>query len=50
MSPYIIILLADDDPEDRMIMEDTFRQVELSDVIHFVENGENILAYLDAIA
>ncbi len=50
MLPYIRILLADDDPEDRMIMEDTFRQIELSDVIHFVENGENILAYLDAIA
>lgn len=49
MSANIQILLADDDPEDRMIMEDTFRQIELSEIIHFVENGENILSYLDTI-
>lgn len=49
MSTAIKILLADDDPEDRMIMEDTFRQIELADIIHFVENGENILTYLDQV-
>ena len=47
MSETVKILLADDDPEDRMIMEDTFREIDLSGLIHFVENGENILAYLD---
>ncbi|PQJ09801.1 hypothetical protein CJD36_017910 [Flavipsychrobacter stenotrophus] len=49
MSETVKILLADDDPEDRMIMEDTFREIQLSELIHFVENGENILSYLDAI-
>ena len=47
MSETVKILLADDDPEDRMIMEDTFREIDLSGLIHFVEKGENILAYLD---
>lgn len=50
MPTHVKILLADDDPEDRMIMEDTFRQINLSDIIHFVENGENILSYLDGIS
>lgn len=49
MSETVKILLADDDPEDRMIMEDTFREIQLSEIIHFVENGENILFYLDDI-
>ena len=45
----IKILLADDDPEDRMIMEDTFREMQLLHAIHFVENGESIIEYLDTI-
>lgn len=49
MSATVKILLADDDPEDRMIMEDTFREIKLSDIIHFVENGENILTFLAGI-
>jgi CheY-like chemotaxis protein len=49
MTDTVKILLADDDPEDRMIMADTFREMELSSIIHFVENGENILAYLNSI-
>lgn len=49
MLPVIKILLADDDPEDRMIMEDSFREISLSEVICFVENGEDVLTYLDTI-
>lgn len=49
MSESVKILLADDDPEDRMIMEDTFREIQLSELVHFVENGENILAYLSTV-
>jgi len=49
MNTEVKILLADDDPEDRMIMADTFRELSLSHVIHFVENGENTLAYLETI-
>lgn len=49
MNTAVKILLADDDPEDRMIMADTFKELKLSNVIHFVENGESILTYLDSI-
>ncbi len=49
MNSRIKILLADDDPEDRMIMADTFKEMKLSDIIHFVDNGENIIQYLDDI-
>jgi CheY-like chemotaxis protein len=43
------ILLADDDPEDRMIMAESFGEMNLSHVIHFVENGESLLEYLDSL-
>ena len=49
MNTAVKILLADDDPEDRMIMADTFKEMKLSNVIHFVESGENIITYLDSI-
>ena len=49
MEGIIKILLADDDPEDRMIMADTFREMGLSEAIHFVDNGENTMLYLDSI-
>ena len=49
MNSNIKILLADDDPEDRMIMADTFKEMELSDIIHFVDNGENVIQFLDDI-
>ena len=49
MNNEVRILLADDDPEDRMIMADTFRELNLSKAIHFVENGESVMAYLEAI-
>jgi CheY-like chemotaxis protein len=45
----IQILLADDDPEDRLIMAESFGEINLSDVIDFVDNGETLLAYLDNI-
>ena len=44
------ILLADDDREDRFIMADAFNEVGLSKIVHFVENGEKVLNYLDEIA
>lgn len=49
MTNGIKILLADDDPEDRMIMADTFSEMELSGIIHFVENGESVMSYLDSV-
>lgn len=50
MSKVVKILLADDDKEDRFIMADTFGEIGLSDIIHFVENGEKVLTFLDEIA
>ena len=50
MSNTAKILLADDDREDRFIMADTFKEIGLSDIIHFVENGERVLTYLDDIS
>ena len=49
MSSSVKILLADDDPEDRMIMADTFKEMKLSEVIDFVDNGENTIRYLESV-
>jgi CheY-like chemotaxis protein len=49
MNTQVKILLADDDPEDRLIMAETFGEMQLSDIIHFVENGESIMEYLDLL-
>lgn len=49
MNKFPTILLADDDPEDRMIMAESFTELGVSHAAHFVENGEKVLAYLDNI-
>jgi CheY-like chemotaxis protein len=49
MDNTVKILLADDDREDRFIMADAFNEVGLSRAIHFVENGEKVLSYLEEI-
>lgn len=42
----IIILMADDDPEDRMLAEDALHEAHLSNELHFVVNGEDLMDYL----
>ncbi len=42
----ISILIADDDADDRMLIEDAFRESRLSNPLHFVENGEELLQFL----
>lgn len=42
----IIILLADDDPEDRMLVEDAFIESRLANDLRFVEDGEQLMDYL----
>ncbi len=44
----IPILIADDDPDDRMLIEDAFRESHFSHPFEFVENGEELLKYLRA--
>ena len=42
----IEILVADDDPEDRMLIIDALRESRLGNNIQYVENGEELLDYL----
>ena len=42
----IIILIADDDAEDRMLVKEALEESRLNNNIQFVENGEELLDYL----
>ena len=42
----ITILVADDDADDRMLIEDAFEESLLQNPVHFVEDGEQLLEYL----
>lgn len=42
----ITILIADDDPEDRMLVEDAFVESRLANDLRFVEDGEQLMDYL----
>ncbi|HOX81905.1 MAG TPA: response regulator [Chryseolinea sp.] len=42
----ISILMADDDPDDRMLMKQALAENELPNVIEFVENGADLMDYL----
>jgi CheY-like chemotaxis protein len=50
MNDGIKILLADDDVEDRFIMEEAFNELGLPQVVGFVENGEKVITFLDDIS
>src|ERR1700742_483537 len=40
------ILLADDDPDDRMLTRDAFEESRLRNVLEIVEDGEELMDYL----
>ncbi len=42
----ITVLIADDDPEDRMLIEDAFEESRLANTLEFVVDGEDLLDYL----
>ncbi|HRI07082.1 MAG TPA: response regulator [Nannocystaceae bacterium] len=42
----ITILIADDDPEDRMLAAEALHESRLANDVHFVEDGEELLEYL----
>ena len=48
MSPSksIVILMADDDADDRLLAKDALTECRLANDLHFVENGEELLEYL----
>ena len=42
----ITILMADDDPEDRMMTQEAFEESRLMNDLRFVENGAELMDYL----
>lgn len=40
------ILVADDDADDRMLIEQAFRECNLKSELHFVEDGEELMDFL----
>lgn len=42
----ITILMADDDPDDRELTEEAFREVRFSNDLRFVQDGRDLLDYL----
>ncbi len=44
-NPFII-LLADDDPDDRLLVKEAFEENHLINPLHTVEDGEELLDYL----
>ena len=42
----IIILMAEDDPDDRLLVEEAFKDNRLSNKLYFVEDGERLMDYL----
>jgi CheY-like chemotaxis protein len=43
----ITVLYADDDPEDRMLIKEAWHESRLANQLHFVEDGEELLDYLN---
>ena len=41
-----VILMAEDDADDRLLAKDALAECELAGDLHFVENGEELLDYL----
>jgi len=46
MSTATTILVADDDSDDRAMIQEAFKEARLKNEIHFVEDGEQLLGYL----
>jgi len=42
----IVILMADDDPDDRLMTREAFEESRLANDLRFVEDGEELLDYL----
>src|SRR6266404_8838458 len=42
----IVILMAEDDADDRLLAQDALTECRLASDLHFVENGEELLDYL----
>ena len=47
MNKPIIILVADDDPDDRLMIKESFEEARITNALHFVEDGEELIKYLN---
>lgn len=45
-SKLVTILMADDDPDDRLLMEDAFAEIRLNNPLDFVADGVELMDYL----
>jgi len=41
------ILLVDDDPDDREILQDAFKTIKAEQMLHFESNGESAIRYIE---
>ena len=41
-----VVLMAEDDPDDRLLAKDALSEAQIDVELHFVENGEELLDYL----
>ncbi|MFO7964336.1 MAG: response regulator [Desulfobacterales bacterium] len=41
------IMVAEDDPDDRFLIQNAFEEITRSHSVNFVKNGEELLGYLD---
>lgn len=42
----VVILMAEDDPDDRLLSEEALKEAHLANELHFVIDGEELLDYL----
>jgi two-component system response regulator len=45
----IFILIAEDDADDRFLLQSAFEENEFTDTLHFVENGVELIDYLNKL-
>ena len=46
-SSPVVILIAEDDPDDRLLVRDALEASRLANPINFVDNGEELMDYLN---
>jgi CheY-like chemotaxis protein len=46
LNKSVVVLMADDDADDRLLAKDALQEVELDNDLEFVENGEDLMDYL----
>lgn len=42
----IHVLVAEDDPDDRLLLKEAWQESRVTNALHFVENGEELMDYL----